>query len=44
MRKRIDAKDAEVRALRESIQQFDHRHKTEIGLIKENNKHELEMI
>ena len=44
MRLRIDDKDKEVRRIREEAQQFQHKHETEVDLLKSQNKHDLETI
>ena len=44
MRKRIDAKEAENRRVREEAQNIHHKHEAEIEQIKSQNKHDLEMI
>ena len=44
MRKRIDAKEAENRRVREEAQSIQHKHEAVIEQIKSQNKHDLEMI
>ena len=44
MRQRIDEKEKQVRLIREENQSFQHKHESEIEMLKQQNKHDLETI